>query len=68
MVYDNYVSLNEFYDELDLGHTTVGDDLGWNMENGFIEIYFSSQIADDGTPCIVVNYDVAPKYDYYKFT
>lgn len=68
MVYDNYVSLNEFYDELDLGHTTVGDDLGWNMENGFIDIYFSSQIADDGTPCIVVNYDVAPKYDYYKFT
>lgn len=68
MVYDNYVSLNEFYDELDLAHTSVGDDLGWNMENGFIDIYFSSQIADDGTPCIVVNYDVAPKYDYYKFT
>lgn len=67
MVYDNYVSLNEFYDELDLAHTSVGDDLGWNMENGFIDIYFSSQIADD-TPCIVVNYDVAPKYDYYKFT
>lgn len=68
MVYDNYVSLNEFYDELDLAHTSVGDDLGWNMENGFIDIYFSSQIADDDTPCIVVNYDVAPKYDYYKFT
>ena len=68
MVYDNYVSLNEFYDELDLIHTSVGDELGWSMDGGFIDIGFSSQIADDGTPCLVINYDVAPKYDYYKFT
>lgn len=68
MVYDNYVSLNEFYDELDLNHTSVGDELGWSMDGGFIDIGFSSQIADDGTPCLVIKYDVAPKYDYYKFT
>lgn len=66
MVYDQYVSLNEFYDELGLDHTDLGDDLGWNLDNGLLEVDFSSQIAEDGTPCIVISYNVAPRYDYSK--
>ena len=61
-----YVSLNEFYDELDLDHTKLGNDLGWNIDDGLIEIDFSSQIADNGKPCVVVNYSVAPRYGYSK--
>lgn len=66
MILDMYVSLNEFYDELGLDHTSIGDDLGWNIDNGFIDIYFGSAIADDGTPCIVLDYQVAPRWDYSK--
>ena len=61
-----YVSLNEFYGELDLDYTSIGDDLGWNVEN-LIDISFSSQIADNGEPSIVLDYRVAPKYDYSRF-
>lgn len=61
-----YVSLNDFYDELDLAHTAIGYELGWNIDSGTIDMDFGSQIAEDGTPCIVVNYNVAPKYDYSK--
>lgn len=64
MLLDMYVSLNEFYDELGLDHTSVGDYLGWNIDDRNIEPDFSSHIADDGTPCIVVNYSVAPHYGY----
>ena len=60
-----YVSLNDLYDELGLEHTMVGDDLGWNVDT-LLDIDFSSQIADDGTPCIVLNFQVAPKYNYSK--
>lgn len=67
MTYDIYVSLSEFYDELDLDHTLLSDDLGWSIDDGLIDVSFSSQIADDGTPCIVINYAIAPKYDYSKF-
>lgn len=67
MTYDVYVSLSEFYDELDLGHTLLSDDLGWSIDDGLIDVSFSSQIADDGTPCIVINYAVAPRYNYSKF-
>ena len=61
-----YVSVNDLYDELDLGHILVGDDLGWNVSE-LIEIDFGSQITDDGRPCIVLNYTVAPKRNYTTF-
>ncbi len=64
---DMYISLNELYDEIGLDHISIGEDLGWNMDAGLIDIEWSSQIADDGTPCIVMNYGHAPKYGYYKF-
>lgn len=62
-----YVSLNEFYDELGLDHTSVGDDLGWNVDR-LIDISFSSQLNDNGEPSVVLDYLVAPKYDFYKFS
>lgn len=61
-----YVSLNDFYDELGLDRTAIGDDLGWNVEK-LIDMSFSSQIADSGEPSIVLDYTVAPKYDYSRF-
>lgn len=66
MTYDMYVSLNDFYDELDLPRTKLGDDLGWNLDNGLVEIDFSSQLSEDGRPCLVLDYNVAPRYDYSK--
>lgn len=67
MLGDNYVSLNDFYDELGLEPTKIGEALGWNIfGDGLVDIEFSSQLADDGTPCLVMDYSVAPRYDYYK--
>ena len=68
MLNDMYVSLNEFYDELGLDHTRLGDDLGWRVESGLIEIEFSAQVASDGRPCLVLDYNIAPKHDYWKST
>lgn len=68
MITDMYVSLNEFYDELGLQHTPMGDELGWNIDHGIIDISFSSQIADDDTPCIVIDHNNPPRYGYSHFT
>lgn len=62
-----YASLNEFYDEIGLPPIEIGDKLGWNMDDGQIEVDFSSQLAADGTPCLVISFNVAPNYEYYKF-
>lgn len=63
-----YISLTEYYLEIGLQPTKVSDELGWNLNHeGIIELDFSSHIADDGTPCVVVDYLVAPRYDYSSF-
>lgn len=67
MLSENYVSLNDFYDELGIGPTKLGDDLGWDIyKDGLVDIAFSSQLAEDGTPCLVMDYSIAPRYEYYK--
>ena len=59
-----YISLNEFYYEIGLNEISLGDQLGWNIDNGYIEPSFSYQGAEDGTPCLVIGYLVEPRYDY----
>lgn len=58
---EDYISLNEFYYALDLDGVSIGDDLGWNVVRGLIELDFSAQLDTDGVPCIVIDYAVAPK-------
>lgn len=67
MLCDNYVSLNDLYDELGMECTKIGEDLGWNIfGDGLLDISFSSQLTDDGTPCLVMDYGVEPRHNYYK--
>ena len=66
MLNEMYVSLNDFYSELDLKVSSNGYELGWKLDDGLIEVDFSSQISDDGRPCLVIDYLVAPRYDYSK--
>lgn len=64
-----YASVNEFYDKLGLRHVDIGDQLGWNIDDRGLEVLFSSCIADDGkTPCLVISYNIAPKYNYNFFS
>lgn len=61
-----YISLNEFYTLIGLEDTQLGDDLGWNIKNGLIEVRFSSVISSDGKPALSINYEVMPEANYYK--
>ena len=64
----DYASLNTFYDMLGLEHIGIGGEIGWNINaDGYIDVRLSAQIADNGTPCIVLDYSEAPKYDYDRF-
>lgn len=60
----DYVSLNEFYDEIGLKHTKLGDDLGWHIDQGYVALEFDTQLDADGVPCLVLDYKLAPRYHY----
>lgn len=59
-----YISLNEFYYEIGLTGISIGDEIGWNIDKGYIDLSFSSQLAEDGTPCLVIGYRIEPRYDF----
>lgn len=61
-----YISLNDFYFEIGLENIKVGDDLGWNIDDGYINLCFSAQLTKDNTPCLVMDYQVGPRTDYRR--
>ena len=57
-----FLTLNDLYYALGLSGTKLGDEMGWDVDKGLLEIQFSSQLTEAGEPCLVLNYDVMPKF------
>lgn len=51
------IQLNEFYSEIGLAPIKIGCELGWDIDHE-LKANFSSTIAEDGTPCLVLDYDI----------
>ena len=63
----NFISLNEFYIELDLPTVKFGDELGWDVGlEGNVDIDFSSQLDQNERPCLVVDSDICPRWHLYS--
>ena len=58
-----FVSLNEFYDEVDADHVMVGDDVGWTPDTYLMDIQFDSTLRN-GKPCLTIVYYANPRFDY----
>ena len=56
-----FVTLNELYFAIGLAETKQGDLMGWDVDDG-VEIIFSSQLTPENEPCLVLNYDVNPRF------
>lgn len=64
---EEYISLSEFYDEIGLSHTSTSDDIGWNLYNdGQLRMDFHPTVAEDGKPCLMLDYNVSPRYNYAR--
>jgi hypothetical protein len=66
IIQDMFASLNEFYERLGLAHCDIGDYLGFNLDN-FVEVRFSSHLAQNGQPCLAMAFERAPRPNYSKF-
>jgi len=62
LIDEMYKTLNDFYYILGLEPVEMGKDAGWVADRGsLLDINFSSKIATNGVPCIVLDYKVYPK-------
>lgn len=68
IIKEQFVSLNELYDSLDLEPIKMGEDFGWNFDglhDQLINFSYFSQLDRDGNPCLVLDYDAEP-YDVFQ--
>lgn len=57
----DFVSWNDWFDELDIPHIDLGDKLGWDYHfDGKLIVNKYAKITDDGKSCIVLDYEVFP--------
>lgn len=57
-----WVSLNSFYDKLDLDPAPIGEELGWTVDNR-VDVSFSSRLAANNMPCLVMRFTSSPMAD-----
>lgn len=63
LLVDNQMSLNEWYDYLGLDTCGLGDYVGYRSD-ARLDLSFSSRLASNGTPCLVLCYDTEPTLTY----
>lgn len=59
-----WISVNEFYYELGLPSVDLGYNQGFNIDDGKVEVTYSSQLTETGRPCLVLRYKVSPRKNY----
>ena len=58
------ISLNDLYYELNLEPIELGNLMEFNIDKGYIEPQYSTQLTEDSRPCLVINVDVYPTQKY----
>lgn len=65
LIANNYISLNEFYEAIGLEPISTGSELGWSIfNNGQIKIEYSAVLTPDGEPCLSIEFENLPVYNY----
>ena len=67
IISDMYFSLNDLWELFGLKPTSFGEDVGWNLDH-LIDLRFAGTIADDGRPCIAIEYKTPPKPRFHKMS
>lgn len=63
-----WISLNDLYYEIGLNTLKDGDDIGFNIDDGYLNYTerYSAQVADDGRPCLAIQIEerIRPRMRY----
>lgn len=64
-----FIPLNDFYDEIGLEPTSLGDKLGWTLDNGngLLEVDTFPAKTKDDKPCLCLDYNIPPHYEHMEY-
>ena len=66
IISDNYAALTDFYYKIGLAKTSMSDEVGWSAPT-LLKVQYSTTIAEDERPCIVIDFEAGPIRDYDRF-
>ena len=64
ILHDMSAPLSEFYSLIGLPQTPYSNEVGWNSDHA-LELQFTTVLADDGTPCLSINYETYPIRNFW---
>jgi len=64
MLEEMAISLNDYYYELGLKSNTVGEIVGWDVDDGMLNLSISSILSETGKACIFVEPELPPQRNY----
>ena len=64
---DSYVALGDYYELIGLEETSLGAKMGWKSGNGKLEIITWPAVNKNGLPCLVLDFNMDPEYDFDRF-
>lgn len=60
MLNEDYAPINDFYSLIGLPRIQYGDDIGWWIEDGLLELVIDAKVHDE-EPCIVMSFNLEPR-------
>ena len=57
-----WIDLNDFYERLGLPPIPLGNLMGFDIDKGYLEPFYSTQLDPNGNPCLALGMDVYPKH------
>jgi hypothetical protein len=59
MMHEMSMTLSDFYHHIGIPATKYSDEIGWTVEHP-LEVSFSTTIADNNRPCMVIDFRTSP--------
>ena len=58
---ERFMSENDWFSMIGLDTVVLGDDLGWSIDTGYLDISYSSRLDEHGNPALVIGYVQLPR-------
>lgn len=60
-----YASLNDFYNLIGMHNVSVGEEVGWNLDE-LMELEFTTVMSENNKPCLAIDFRVTPIRGYHR--
>lgn len=64
LLYQNWGSLNDMYDEIGIPEIKLGDEIGWSVDKDMPELEKVANFGPNDEPCICIDFSMPPNIGY----